>query len=236
METIHVVTLLRGKVKKLGNPNDPDPMNRPWETGIFKKSTDESVYLYETGLVGDEVGDKKKHGGPEKALFAYPINHYEYWQQEEGIETMGIGSFGENLALRLSDESEVCIGDTYTFGEAIIQISQPRQPCWRPARRFRVIDLALRIQKSGKTGWYFRVLKEGRVWADAGLQLINRPEPTWTIEACNNVMHVHKKDQEMAAALASSPHLAENWKNTLQKRLKGKQSSVERRVYGPNKE
>src|SRR5699024_10478718 len=125
-------------------PNDPDPMNRPWETGIFKKSTDESVYLYKNGLVGDEVGDKRKHGGPEKALFAYPVKHYDYWRNDEGIEAMGMGSFGENLALETIDESDVCIGDTYKYGETIIQISQPRRPCWRPARRFRVMDLALR--------------------------------------------------------------------------------------------
>lgn len=236
METIKVSQLFRGKVKKLGTPNDPDPMNRPWETGIFKSSTDESVYLYETGLVDDEVGDKVKHGGPEKALFAYPVNHYKYWRDEEAIEEMGAGSFGENLSLETSDESDVCIGDTYKLGEATIQISQPRRPCWRPARRFRVMDLALRIQNSGRTGWYFRVLEEGHIRAGDSLQLIERPEPKWTIEACNDVMYVHKKDMELASSLAASPYLAGSWKNTLQKRLKGKHSSVERRVYGPNKE
>lgn len=236
METIKVAQLSRGKVKQLGTPNDPDPMNRPWETGIFKKSTEESVFLSETGLDGDEVGDKRKHGGPEKALFAYPVTHYEYWRRDEGIKEMGIGAFGENLALNEATEVDVCLGDTYQFGEAIIQISQPRQPCWRPARRFRIMDLALRIQTSGKTGWYFRVLEEGRVHVADELQLIERPEPAWTIEACNNVMHVHKKDMKLTASLAASPYLATNWKNTLEKRLRGKQSVVERRVYGPNKD
>src|SRR5699024_10537674 len=236
MEAIKVAELFKGKVKKLGIPDDPNPMNRPWETGIFKRQTDESVYLTETGLDGDEVGDKVKHGGPEKALFAYPISHYEYWQQEEGLDVLDVGAFGENLALSSSDETEVCIGDTYTFGEAIIQVSQPRQPCWRPARRFKIVDLALRIQKSRRTGWYFRVLREGYVQGGDSLHLLDRPEPKWTIDACNCVMHVQKKDLTLAASLASSPYLAENWKNTLEKRLKGKQSSVEKRVYGPNKD
>lgn len=236
METINVAKLFKGKVKRLGIPDDPDPMNRPWETGIFKSRTDAAVYLTETGLVGDEVGDKVKHGGPEKALFAYPVSHYEYWRNDEGIKEMGAGSFGENLVLGNSDESSVCIGDTYQFGETVIQISQPRRPCWRPARRFRIMDLALRIQNSGRTGWYFRVLQEGNVQGGEELKLIDRPEPTWTIKACNDVMYVHKKDLDLAASLASSPHLAESWKSTLEKRLKGKRSSVERRVYGPNKE
>lgn len=236
MEAIKVAELFKGKVKKLGIPDDPDPMNRPWETGIFKKQTAEPVYLSKTGLDGDEVGDKVKHGGPEKALFAYPIPHYEYWRGDQAIETMDVGAFGENLALSSGDESNVCIGDTYRFGEAIIQISQPRQPCWRPARRFKIVDLALKIQESGRTGWYFRVLREGYVQGGDSLQLIERPEPTWTIEACNNVMHVQKKDLALAESLASSPYLAVNWKNTLEKRLKGKQSSVRKRVYGPNKE
>src|SRR5699024_5085160 len=117
MEAIKVAELFKGKVKKLGIPNDPDPMNRPWETGIFKEQTAEPVYLSKTGLDGDEVGDKVKHGGPEKALFAYPISHYTYWRNDEGIEAMGAGAFGENLSLASSVESDVCIGDTFTFGE-----------------------------------------------------------------------------------------------------------------------
>src|SRR5699024_9980212 len=77
------------------------------------------------------------------------------------------GAMGENLVIEGIDETDVCIGDTYEIGDALVEVSQPRQPCWKPARRFGVIDFALRIQKSGSTGWYYRVLKEGYIEGDS---------------------------------------------------------------------
>lgn len=109
------------------------------------------------------MGDKRRR------FFAYPVSHYDYWQNEQQIEGIHIGGMGENLAVADMDEYTVCIGDTYQFGEAVIQVSQPRKPCWKPARRHRTMDLAMRIQKTGRTGWYFRVLQEGVVKAGAEL-------------------------------------------------------------------
>lgn len=234
MEEPFVYKIFTGKVKKLGDPNAKNPMDREWETGIFKEETDEQRWLSKTGLAGDEQGDKKNHGGPEKALFAYPIKHYKAWQDELDID-MDMGGMGENLAVLEMDEFSVCIGDTYRFGDAIIQVSQPRRPCWRPARRFRIKDLALRIQNTGRTGWYFRVLQEGHVISRIDMELIDRPYPEWTIAACNEVMYVYKDDLKLADELASCELLAPNWKRTLHNRLRGKQSNIERRVYGPNK-
>ncbi|WP_368654334.1 MOSC domain-containing protein [Ornithinibacillus sp. 4-3] len=228
--------LLTGKVKEVGEHGAADPMDRAWKSGMFKEVKTEPIYLSKTGLVGDEVADTKVHGGPEKAIFAHPSSHYEYWEKDLQIDTMRIGAMGENIALEHGDESTFCIGDIYQFGEAIIQVSQPRQPCWKPARRFRVKDLALRIQNTGRTGWYFRVLQEGNVKAGDVLQLMERPHPKWTITACNEVMHVYKNDLQLAEELAGIPELAESWKKTLMKRLRGQQSSIEKRVYGPNME
>ncbi|WP_106494692.1 MOSC domain-containing protein [Lentibacillus sp. Marseille-P4043] len=236
MNAPYVHKLLIGKVKKMGHSDATDRMDRPWESGIFKNSVTSGVWLGKTGLMGDQVGDTKNHGGPEKALFAYPTMHYDYWIQELDLETIGIGAMGENLAVDYAEENSVCIGDTYELGDAVIQVSQPRQPCWKPARRFRIMDFALRIQKSGRTGWYFRVLKEGYVQEKSELRLVERPYPQWTIKKCNEVMHVHKKDLKLAEELAACTHLGENWKRTLHKRLSGHVSSVEKRVYGPNKE
>ncbi|WP_164670152.1 MOSC domain-containing protein [Virgibacillus doumboii] len=230
-----VYKLLTGKVKQMGDPNAENRMDRPWESGIFKNETEDRLWLRETGFTEDEVADKKNHGGPEKAVFAYSKKHYEDWQDELNIDSIGVGAFGENLSLENADESTVCIGDTYQFGDSIIQVAQPRQPCWKPARRFRIMDLALRIQNSGRTGWYFRVLKEGHAQAGMELELIDRQYPEWTIAACNEVMHIKKKDLQAAEELASCDLLAERWKRTLYKRIGGKQSSIEKRVYGPNK-
>lgn len=233
MNEPYVHKLFAGKVKELGIENAENPMDRKWTTGMFKELVSGKLFLGETGLRGDEVADTVNHGGPEKAIFAYPIAHYTYFAEQEGLE-MVAGGMGENLSVLEMDELTVCIGDQYRFGEAIIEVSQPRQPCWRPARRYRRKDLALKIQDSGKTGWYYRVLEEGYVSGEADLDLIERPYPEWSIAACNSVMHYQKDDLVLTDELASCPALAESWKKTLKKRLLGKKSSIEPRVYGPN--
>src|SRR5690625_6980786 len=229
-----VKQLRKGKVKKLGQKGEKATMKREWESGIFKKPYEGKLWLTETGLVGDEVADKRAHGGPEKALFAYPEKHYEYWRSELNIN-IEAGGFGENLVIEIADEYSICIGDIYQLGDAVVDVSQPRQPCWKPARRFQVMDLALQIQQTGYTGWYYRVVEEGYVEAGA-LELLERPHPEWSIQACNEVMHVHKDDLRRANDLAACPALAINWKKRLQKRLRGQESSIHTRVFGPNKE
>lgn len=233
MEEPFVYKVFTGKVKKLGDANAKDPMDREWESGIFKQPTEEQVWLSKTGLDGDEQADKKHHGGPEKALFAYPIKHYKLWKEELNID-IDMGAMGENLAVLEMDEFSVCIGDTYQLGDAVIQVSQPRQPCWKPARRFKIKDFALRIQNTGRTGWYFRVLEEGQIISRIDMELIDRPYPQWSIAACNEVMHVYKDDLKLADELASCELLAPNWKRTLQNRLRGRERDIRRRVYGPN--
>src|SRR5699024_10411123 len=99
-----------------------------------------------------------------------------------------------------------------------------------------VIDFAIRIQRSGLTGWYYRVLNEGHMEAGTELTLVERPYPKWTVAAANEVMHVKKDDLDLSAELAAIPSLAVNWKRRLEKRLRGSESSIEKRVYGPNKD
>lgn len=230
-----VYKLFTGKVKQLGNPKAKNPLEGQWETGMFKQETEDKVFLTKTNLIGDEVADTKVHGGPEKALFAYPVKHYPYWKKDLENNEIDAGAFGENLAVKYLDETEVCIGDSFQLGEAIIQVSQPRRPCWKPARRFRVLDFALRIQNSGLTGWYFRVLKEGYIQAGDVFNLIDRPFPKWTIKRANEVMYQEKDNYELTRELATCDLLAENWQRTLNRRLEGIESKEERRVYGPNK-
>ncbi|WP_376837307.1 MOSC domain-containing protein [Bhargavaea ullalensis] len=225
-----------GKVKTMGDPDAKRPMDRKWESAIFKTEKELPLTLTKTGLSGDQVADTKNHGGPEKALFCYPLRHYDHWKEDLELDSIGAGAMGENLSVTDMDETTVCIGDTYRLGNALIQVSQPRRPCWKPARRFRVLDFSLRIQNTGLTGWYFRVLEEGSIQSGLHLELIERPYPRWTIAECNDVMYRDKEDRERTAALASCDLLAANWKHTLVKRLQGHESSVEKRVYGPNQE
>lgn len=234
MEFGKVEHLFIGKAKTYGDDNAAKKMDREWTTAIYRGETDEAVYLTGTGFQNDEVGDKKNHGGPEKAVFCYTAGHYDEWTNALGQE-MGPGGFGENLAVTGLDETNVCIGDVYQLGEARIQVSQPRRPCWRPARRHRIMDLALRIEDSGRTGWYFRVLTEGRVQAGDHFKLLERPNPEWTIGACNEVMYNHTENLGLTESLRDVALLAENWKKSLQKSLDGIPENKEPRVFGPNK-
>jgi len=229
-----IAELRTGKVKRLGREGAENPMERTWETGMFKEIREGKVWLSKTGLEADEVADMKNHGGEEKAIFAYPMHHYDYWREKIPHADISVGGMGENLVIADVDEFTVCIGDIFQFGEAIVQVSQPRQPCWKPARRYEVLDLALQIQHSGKTGWYFRVLEEGYVQTGETLQLMERPHEGWSIATCNEVMHEKKYDLIATRKLMLVEALAPNWKRTLQKRLRGAESSIRKRVYGEN--
>ena len=230
-----VKQLRTGKVKEMGREDAKNLLDRRWQSAIFKSERKGPVMLYKTGLEADEVADTKVHGGPEKALFAYPAQHYLFWQQELETDEIDIGGMGENLVIEGADEYTTFIGDTYKFGEAIIQVSQPRQPCWKPARRYKILDFALRIQNSGKTGWYYRVIQEGYVEAGATLELIERPYPEWSIAACNEVMHVDKHNLRLADELMNCDLLSIQWRKILQLRLRGIEPSEQERLYGPNK-
>lgn len=231
----YINQLFIGKPKTMGDPNAKKLMDKEWTSGIFKEPVDTALWLGKENLEGDGQADLKNHGGPEKAVLAYAATHYEKWQNELGNDQIQAGAMGENFSVMGLDEANVCIGDIYEVGEALVQVSQPRQPCWKPARRYKILDFALRIQKSGRTGWYFRVVKEGMVKQHDTMKLIERPYPEWTIARCNEVMHEKKDDLEATAQLVDCKYLAPNWKETLTKRLNGESKSIDSRVYGPNK-
>ncbi|TRM10892.1 MOSC domain-containing protein [Lentibacillus cibarius] len=226
--------IMVGKPKTYGDKDAKNPMDREWTTGIVKHTVQGRIWAGETNLEGDGQGDRKNHGGVEKAIFVYPISHYAFWQEKLGRTDFTIGAFGENLAVQHMTEADVCIGDTFQIGDATVQVSQPRRPCWRPARRWRIKDLAIQIQREERTGWYFRVLKEGYIQAGDTLQLQERPYPEWTVATCNDVMYNQKRDRELSAKLAAVELLAPSWRNTLSKRAQGKTSSDKKRVIGPN--
>lgn len=191
-----------------------DTADRQWTTGFLKAVVEGPVNVGRTNLVGDGQADLKNHGGPDKAICVYPRDHSEYWQADLGLQ-LPHGAFGENFTTLGLTESEVCIGDIFTCGTAMVQVSQPRQPCWKLARRWQIKDLAARVEKTGRTGWYFRVLSEGTVQAPADVALIQRPYPQWTIAAANTVMRSRSTDAQAARALASCPALSASWQATL---------------------
>ncbi len=183
-----------------------------WTTAIFKETIEGPVWATKMGLRGDGQADRRFHGGPDKAINAYCLAHYPHWTRELGLDAMPFGSFGENLTLRDVVEVDVCIGDTFEVGDAVLQISQPRQPCGTLARRWKTPDLVRRVEKSGMTGWYFRVLEEGDLMAGDVFKRIDHPYPKWTIPAAYTVMQNRSKDLAAARELAAVEPLSESWK------------------------
>ena len=224
-----------GLPKTVGNKGATNPMEREWTSAIFKEPVQGSVWMGKTGLAGDGQWDLEHHGGPEKAVFAYGFENYSYWQKELGISEITSGAMGENLVMEPITEDTISIGDTFQIGGAVIQVSQPRQPCWKPARRFKVKNLALLLQTTGRTGWYFRVLQEGFVEEGQTFTLVDRPSPQWTIRKCNQVIHAKPQDFEEIRELSQCEFLAPGMRATLAKRVELKETpDIRSRVFGPN--
>jgi MOSC domain-containing protein YiiM len=224
-----------GLPKTVGEKEAANPMDREWTSAIFKESVAGPVWVGKTGLKGDGQADMENHGGPEKAVLGYSLGNYTYWQNELGTTALSPGGMGENFAMENFSEETISIGDTFQIGEAIVQVSQPRIPCWKPARRFKIKQLALLMQNTGKTGWYFRVLKEGHVEEGQVFTLLERPYPNWTIAECNRILHSKTPNLEKMRELSQCELLAPVMKSILEKRIELKVApDATKRVIGPN--
>ena len=206
--------------------DDPvDLLGKPWTTGMYKRTVAGPVQLHRHNLAGDGQADLVHHGGPDKAVCAYPSEHWLHWHGTLPPQQLIGGAFGENFTLQGLTEDDVCIGDIFTVGTAVVQVSQPRQPCWKLARRWQRKDLALQIEHTGFTGWYFRVLEEGIVESNVTLCLMERPFPEWTITTANHIMH-HERDNRTAADhLSRCPLLSASWQRTLRQRVQNQDAT-----------
>ncbi|WP_310392690.1 MOSC domain-containing protein [Hymenobacter sp.] len=227
-----------GRPRSYGEAGAPDPMHRPWTTALQKEPLTNRVWLSAFNLAGDEQADQRNHGGPDQALCVYPGIHYAQWSARLG-QRLGAGSFGENLTLAGSPtEADVCIGDVFRFGEATVQVSQPRSPCWKIARRWQSPLLPQWLQDSGFTGWYMRVLTPGHAGPTDHLELTARPHPEWPVLRANAAKYNQRHDQALVAALAACPALGQRWRDKLQNRLSGRLplNDDANRLQGPNVE
>jgi|SRR5579859_794425 len=197
----------------------PDPAGNAWTTGFFKTPVSGHVWLARENLAGDGQGDTRNHGGPDKAVLAYAAAHYPVWRAELAWPGLPHGAFAENLTIEGLDEAAVCIGDVFEIGEALVQVSQPRQPCWKISARWRRPDLTARVEASGRTGWYLRVLREGNLAAGDAVTLLERPHPAWSAARATRIMR-RRDDLDGAAALAALPELAISWHAALTRRLR----------------
>jgi MOSC domain-containing protein YiiM len=214
-ERVAVLTSIQvGAPRALAADGRTAPYDRPWTTGIYKTPIDGTVHLGTTGLDGDGQADLVNHGGPDKAVCAYSADHYDGWRAE-GLMVTAPGAFGENFTIEGLVEDDICIGDRWAIGNAVVEVSQPRQPCWKLARKWRSSDLVERVVQSGRTGWYFRVRQSGMVAAGQRLTLIERPYPEWSVTAANRVMHRRPRSRDAAAALAAVEALSASWQESL---------------------
>ena len=204
-----------GLPRRLGDGESPGGTNRAWTTGFVKEAVAGPVWLGRTNLAGDGQADREHHGGPEQAVLAYGAEHYPRWRAELGRPDFPHGAFAENFTIAGLDEGTVCVGDSYAVGGARVQVSQPRVPCWKIARRWGMPDLTKRVERTGRTGWYLRVLEEGEVAAGQAVTLFDRPYPEWTIARAHAAMRNRLRNSEEAAALAACPLLAPTWRAVL---------------------
>jgi MOSC domain-containing protein YiiM len=208
-----------GGPEALGFDGAADPFEESWTTAICKMPVATPIFLTRTNLAGDGQADRVNHGGIDKAVCAYSAEHYPDWQAALGCEDLVDGGFGENFTIAGQTEDDVCVGDVWSAGDALIQVSQPRQPCWKLGRRWRRPDFAARVVANGRTGWYYRILREGLVRRGDGLTLVQRPQPSWTISAANHVMH-YQPDRAAAVALSRIETLSKSWRETLARRAR----------------
>lgn len=211
---LQVEAVLLGALKPLGLQGVP--------SGIDKQPVETSVQIGPEGLTGDHQGDRKHHGGPEKAIHHYPHDHYAWWRSrypELSSQLGQIGRFGENISTTGLCEADVCIGDVFRLGSAVVQVSQGRQPCWRLNARFNEKSMARRVQESARTGWYYRVVESGGVAPGDSLDLLERPAGNWSLQRVLNILHRDTLNREALRELAELPELAESWRNLMHRRL-----------------
>ncbi|MBD2869774.1 MOSC domain-containing protein [Paenibacillus arenilitoris] len=187
-------------------------------TGIFKHASADAHALAFTGLAGDGQGDTVHHGGPDKAVCVYFERRYPYWKEQYRVP-FEYGSFGENFTLSDWTEEDLCIGDVVEAGEALLQVSQPRQPCFKLGLRHGLPELPQHVQREGYTGFYFRVLREGEVKAGETLTLLERHPAGRTIAEANRVMYNDKNDVKGLRELLEVKELAASWQEQLGSRL-----------------
>lgn len=190
-------------------------------SAIWKQPLVGPVRITTEGLVGDVQADRRVHGGPEKAVHHYAGENYAKLAERfpDIAEALVVGSIGENISTFGFDESNVCIGDIVRVGSAVLQVSQPRRPCWKIDSRYGLKGITAHIVESGLTGWYYRVLEEGEAKPGDVLERIERPAGAVSLDTLWAAWHQHRPDHDQLAAIAAAPGLTPAWVKKIHDRL-----------------
>lgn len=202
----------------ISNPQTIVVNGKEEQTGYFKKPV-KTIYLGKTDVKNDSVVDREHHGGKDKACYLFGYNYYSFWQQQFPDLIFDFGMFGENITLENLDESTLKIGDTFQLGEATIQITQPRQPCYKMGIKFNNQKIVNQFQLAHTPGIYVSVLKEGNVKVNDELVLINSTDDAPTVLAVYRLIYNKKPNKNELTQLINNPHLAERLKQYLIKKF-----------------
>lgn len=214
-----IVSIQVGQPTRYEYDGARDGKSQAWTTAFFKTPVTGPVHVGELGLTGDQQADRENHGGLDKAVLAYSADHYPGWRVHLNFPEMPYGGFGENLTVAGIDETGVCIGDRWKAGNVLLEVSQPRQPCWKMGRRWKMPTLPKQVIQNGKSGWYLRVLTEGDLAAGSTMELISRPHPTWTIARASRLLYREYDNIAGLRELSDLPELSRAWREELLERI-----------------
>ncbi|MDV7338196.1 MOSC domain-containing protein [Terasakiella sp. A23] len=195
-----------------------------WEgkglTAIQKTLCEGRLEIGENGFVLDEQGDRTVHGGPEKAIHHYAADHLDFWKQEypDFADQFVPGCFGENISTHGLNEDNLCLGDILSLGTAKVQICQGRQPCWKLTKHTGIKAFAMAFQQTALTGWYYRVLEPGHVQIGDVMEVLERPQPDWSVRKLTRARFDKNIDPAIAKELAENNLLAAPWKASFLKK------------------
>ena len=181
-------------------------------SGFRKSPLAGPVRVLAENLEGDGQADRRYHGGREMAVLACSADHYPAWREELSWPGLPLGGFGENLSVSGASEATVCIGDVWEVGSALLQVSSPRKPCRKISAFWKRPELLGLVARSGRSGWYLRVLREGQLRAGDEVSLVSRPHPGWPVLRAYRVALGRGADRAAALQLASIASRSERWK------------------------
>jgi MOSC domain-containing protein YiiM len=217
-----------GSVQPFGPNGEP--------SAIRKQPVDGPVELGHEGLAGDAQA-WRTHGGPDKAMLHHAAEHYELWARLFPQRTLAPGCFGENIYARGMTEESVCLGDRYRIGDdVIVEVSQPRQPCWKLGYNAKEYEIPRLMQDHAVSGWYYRVLTPGTIRAGATIELAERRAPDWPLARLVRGFYETPLDTDFLKTAAQSDLLSEEWRTVIGERLStGAVEDWLVRLYGPLK-
>jgi len=209
---------------KLISVNVSKPREIPYRegavrTGIFKDPVAGRVRLGRQNLEGDGQADLSVHGGVEKAVYAYPVEHYDYWKRELGRTELPFGQFGENLTVQGMQEDQVHIGDAFRVGTASVEVTQPRTPCFKLGIRMGAAGFPRLFLASGRIGFYLRVLEEGEVGAGDSIERVAVDSRRVTVREVSHLLYFDPENVEGMRKALRVPALSAGWKQAFEERL-----------------